>query len=268
MWLCPVCHEELIATQSAVLQCPAGHSYDRAREGYVNLLLANRKRSQQPGDDKAMISARRRVHDAGLYRTLADAISQVLQDCGQRPAVALDLGCGEGFYTAAIAGSLPAATLCGVDIAKPAVKLAARRCREAEFAVASAFDVPLADSSIGLVTSIFAPLHPQEIVRLLEPGGLYLKVTPAAQHLWELRCLLYDSPVPHQQDSELLEGFEVLAESQLDYSVQISGDLLRDLVAMTPYAHRGQREHRDKLDQQQKLSIQMSFCLSLQRKPG
>lgn len=269
MWSCPVCREALNPEQKTErgtsLACSAGHCYDVAREGYVNLLLANRKHSQEPGDSKQMIAARNRVHTAGLYQRLADALQEQIGALECVPTRVLDLGCGEGFYSAAIQQVLPAAQVLGVDIAKPAVKLAAKRCPSAAFAVASAFDIPLSDSSLDLVASVFAPLDQKELLRVLASGGFYLKVTPAPRHLWELRCLLYDEPMPHAVESQLLEGFESLSAVDLSYSVQLEGEMFRDLVAMTPYAHRGQREGRDKLDSIEELELQMSFSISVQR---
>ena len=265
MWNCPVCREPLNDNQTRSLTCCAGHCYDMAREGYVNLLLVNHKHSQQPGDSKEMIAARARVHDAGLYQGLAVALQEQLAALEVEPARVLDLGCGDGYYAAAIAPALPGARVFGIDIAKPAVKLAARRCPGGEFAVASAFDVPLPDASIDLVLSVFAPVDAGELSRLLVPGGLYLKVTPAPRHLWELRSLLYDQPRPHPVESRLKRGFQLLAASDLEYELQLDGKTLRDLVAMTPYAHKGPRAGRDRLLSLEEISLQMCFSISLQR---
>ncbi|MFT5484138.1 MAG: 23S rRNA (guanine745-N1)-methyltransferase [Halieaceae bacterium] len=265
MWICPVCRQTLSPEQEISLICPDGHSYDLAREGYVNLLQANRKNSPLPGDSKEMIAARRRVHNTGLYQPLALAIQEQLTFLTNPSPRILDLGCGEGHYCGSIQQALPAASVFGVDISKAAVKLAAKSCPKGSFAVSSVFDVPLPDSSVDLVTSVFAPVDGRELSRLLKPEGLYLKVTPAPRHLWELRCLLYNHPKPHESDSPLIPGFESLVEADLDYTQDMSGAVLRDLVCMTPYAHRGQRENREKLDKLREIRLQMNFHISLQR---
>lgn len=266
MWTCPLCREGLLAAeQEKSLVCSAGHCYDVAKEGYVNLILANRKRSVQPGDSKEMISARGRVHEAGLYQPLASAIQEQLAALESPPSQVLDLGCGEGYYSAAIQQALPGATIFGIDVAKPAVKSAAKNCPQGNFAVASVIDVPLVDSSIDLVTSVFAPVDAPQVSRLLKPEGIYLKITPASRHLWELRCLLYNLPRPHQRESQLLPGFESVVETDLHYTRALSGELLRDLVAMTPYAYAGERENHEKLEALEGLTLQMSFDISVQR---
>ncbi len=266
MWICPLCRKGLqLNAPHNSLVCSGGHCFDLAREGYVNLLLANRKRSVQPGDSKAMIAARGRVHEAGLYQPLATAIQELVTGLGSLPGGVLDLGCGEGYYSTALEQALPAAKIFGIDIAKPAVKSAARNCPAGSFAVASGIDVPLADASIDLVASIFAPVDVTQLKRVLQPGGLYLKITPAPQHLWELRCLLYKHPRPHKKESALLTGFTPLVETELQYTRAISGECLRDLVAMTPYAYAGERANHEKIDALVGLTLQLCFDISLQR---
>jgi 23S rRNA (guanine745-N1)-methyltransferase len=267
MWSCPHCRRPLEARDDT-LACEAGHRFDIAREGYVNLLPANRKRSRDPGDSKDMIAARRRVHDAGLYRPLAEGIQALVASVAGEVRCLLDLGCGEGFYSAALLRAVPGATLYGIDIAKPAVRLAAKRNTDGRFAVASAFDVPLADHAVDLLASVFAPANDGELRRLLRPGGYYLKVTPNPRHLWELRELLYDQPLEHPAEERVVPGFEAVSAETLAYSRDVDAALLADLVAMTPYAHRGQRERRAALAQVQQLRLTMAFRLSLQRRAG
>ncbi|MFT4519511.1 MAG: 23S rRNA (guanine745-N1)-methyltransferase [Halioglobus sp.] len=248
-----------------MLACSKGHSYDRAKEGYINLLLANRKRSLEPGDSKDMLSARSRVHEAGLFEPLANAIEQQMTHMPNTPTQVLDMGCGEGYYSAALKAALPSAEVLGIDIAKPAVRWAAKKCPEGSFAVASMADIPLPDASLDLVASVFAPIDEAELSRVLKPGGSYLKITPAPRHLWELRSLLYNTPRPHKDEPPQPAHFESVVKELLHYSVDIEGEMLRDLVAMTPYAHRGQRENRERLSNAEKLTIQMSFNISLMR---
>src|SRR3990172_3931451 len=102
MLLCPVrgCRRPL-ARQERRLACPRRHSFDVARSGYVNLLQPQEKRSRQPGDTAAAVSARRRLHDRGVTRPLLEGIAGML---GATPDdVVLDAGCGDGFYLGELA---------------------------------------------------------------------------------------------------------------------------------------------------------------------
>jgi 23S rRNA (guanine745-N1)-methyltransferase len=239
-----------------------------AREGYVNLLPANRKRSKEPGDNREMVDARRRVHQAQLYRPLAHKIADVLQAyTNEDQCNVLDLGCGEGYYSGALLKQWPAAIIHGVDISKPAVRLAAKAFPAAEFSVASAFNVPLADNSVDAVFSVFAPTQVNELARLLRPGGLFLDVSPGPRHLWGLRELLYDEPVPHQREFQALPPLDKVEQERVDFTLELKGGHLQDLVTMTPYAYGGQRENKGKIADSKLMTLGVSFLLSLYRLP-
>lgn len=268
MWTCPNCLQLLrLDSQEQRWSCPTGHQFDCAREGYVNLLPSNHKRSLTPGDSPAMLAARRRVHDAGFYQPLADGIHTMLKPLAGVKRM-LDLGCGEGFYCTALTAAFPMAELAGVDIAKTAVKLAAKRHRFARFAVASAVAVPLPAGTMHLVASVFAPTTISELRRVLAPGGYYCKVTPAPRHLWELREALYDNPRLHAEPDRGQSGLALVQSQAVTYRAVLDAPQLADLVAMTPFAYRGQRERREQLLQRDGLSLQMAFGIDLYRVPG
>lgn len=199
LFCCPLCAAPL-TRGGHTYTCPGGHSFDLAAAGYVHLLPANRKHSQNPGDDKAMVAARSAFLDRGCYAPLRDALCKLaLCSAGDRPAPALlDSGCGEGYYTAALFQALAregrAPSAAGVDISKFALRRAARRLKEGEFAVASVYRLPLAPHSVDLLTNVFSPLCPEEFARVLRPGGRFLYVVPSPRHLWEMKQVLYDRP--------------------------------------------------------------------------
>ena len=163
LFSCPLCSAPLTRGEHSCF-CPAGHSFDLAAAGYTHLLPANRKHSKNPGDDKAMVAARSAFLDKGYYAPLLDALCNlVVREMTETPApVLLDSGCGEGYYTAGLVRALRAAgqspRCAGVDISKFALRRAARRLPEEEFAVASVYHLPLADASVDILTNVFSPL--------------------------------------------------------------------------------------------------------------
>lgn len=263
MWVCPHCRLPLLASPgAAALACANRHSFDRAREGYCNLLPAHHKRTPNPGDDPRMVAARRRVHGADAYRPLADALVSELAVLAPAGAI-LDLGCGEGYYCKALAAGLPGCSLYGVDISRAAVRLAARACREADFAVASAYRLPLADDSLGAIVRVFAPSDDREVVRTLRPGGYYLEVSPAPGHLREVRERLYATPREHAVPRCAISGLEPLGQRALQYRLAVDTALLADIVGMSPFAWRGHRERRDSLLEDAPPAVTLAFSLSL-----
>ncbi len=161
MLVCPVrdCHL-LLTREDRRLFCPRGHSFDRARSGYFNLLQPQERRSKRPGDSAEAVAARRRLHDLGVSEPMLSAIREMSRL--DTHDVVLDAGCGDGYYLGSLArgANFPAH---GVDISIPAVDAAARRYPESEWIVANADRfVPYADASFSVVLSITARMNPSE----------------------------------------------------------------------------------------------------------
>lgn len=262
-WQCPHCKQPL-DVQGNSWRCASGHSFDRAREGYINLLPVQKKRSREPGDTGEMLQARRHVLDAGHYLPLADAICAMLGAGGaaEKNLSLLDIGCGEGYYSRALERcGWPAQRMIGIDIAKAGVRLAAKRQPRVQFAVASSFDVPLADQCVDRVLRVFAPGPVAELQRVLKPGGLLLDVSPAPEHLWSLKKALYREPRPHRAPA-VLEGFELVVEMRCAFALQLQGrESIADFLAMTPFAWKGHAEARAALEQKERLQLEADFLL-------
>lgn len=257
--LCPLCHNPL-DRQARVWGCSRGHSFDVAREGYVNLLPVQHKNSRDPGDNPAMVTARRDFLQAGHYQPLRDAVVNLLAPLQARSL--LDVGCGEGYYTSALTQVAP--EVIGVDIAKPAIQLAAKRFRNITWLVASAAQLPLADASVEIVCSLFCPLQIAQMHRVLSPGGQVLVVTPAADHLWTMREKLFDEVRVHEPDKFLagFEGpFELCGRQDLRYPLQLAQPDLRQLLLMTPYAWKAKPEKRAALEDSPDFVTQAAFTL-------
>lgn len=186
MLVCPVRHCHLPLTRDGErMLCSRGHSFDVARSGYINLLQPQESRSKQPGDTKAAVAARRRLHDRGVTGPLLEAIRQILRPSASD--VVLDAGCGDGFYSGALARQTGLAAH-GVDISIPAIDAAARRYPDYEWIVANADCLlPYADASFSIVMSITARMNAAEFRRVLRPDGRLLVALAAPDDMAELR---------------------------------------------------------------------------------
>ncbi|WP_339510741.1 putative RNA methyltransferase [Pseudomonas sp. RL_15y_Pfl2_60] len=243
--ICPICQGPLSQVDKSVA-CPAGHRFDRARQGYLNLLAVQHKNSRDPGDNQAMVEARRRFLDGGHYAPLAHRLAQLA--AGYAPARWLDIGCGEGYYTEQIASMLPKAQGYALDISREAVKRACKRAPHVEWVVASMARLPLADASCGLLASVFSPLDWQEAKRVLAPDGGLLRMGPTRAHLMELRQKLYDEVRDYddQKHLELIpDGMQLGHSETLSFSLKVETEQARaDLLAMTPHGWRASAERR------------------------
>jgi 23S rRNA (guanine745-N1)-methyltransferase len=199
----------------------------------VNLLSQGSRRRRQPGDSPEMIAARRRFLATGAYDPLSDAVAAAVMLDG--PETVLDIGCGEGRHTRAIA----AGVVMGVDVAKAGVAAAARSHPAGWYAVASAARLPLDDGAVQAVMNVFGPVTPAELARVVAPGGVVVAAYPGTGHLAELRCLVYKEARDHEVKPPLRHaGTWFVDEGSVTVNFQLrlhDAALLSDLFTMTPY---------------------------------
>lgn len=261
--ICPLCHLALHLHASSY-RCASGHQFDRAKEGYVNLLPVQHKGSREPGDSAEMLQARRAFLDAGHYQPLRDRVAQRLaQPLTNRPAQLLDIGCGEGYYTAALAAALPDSQLYGLDVAKAAVRMAAKRYRAVNFCVASSQRLPFADGSLDGIVRIYAPCNEQELSRVIRPGGYLLTVTPGPHHLQQFKALIYREVQLHTAEEKNYAGFEQIDQQNLHYTMTLNGAEAVSLLQMTPFAWRAREAVWQQLASSATFSCDADFTLTL-----
>lgn len=260
MYLCPLCQQPLQLQQNQY-RCSASHSFDIAREGYVNLLPVQHKGSKDPGDNKAMMLARRQFLQAGWYKPLSDRLNELALSLS--PATILDLGCGEGYYSGRLAAVLPNSSLCGIDISKAAIRYAAKSYPQQQFAVASAYQLPFADDSFELILRVYAPSQPAELKRVIRSGGYLLTVTPAPHHLVEMKHVLYPQVRLHPETITDIEGFSHQQRQQLSYPLHFTQQQdLDNLIQMVPLAWKFTPEIRQRLFEQSP-AISIDFYIDL-----
>ena len=257
--LCPLCGEVLQKEERA-WQCPNRHSFDIARQGYVNLLPVQQKRSLQPGDTKEQVLSRREFLDGGFYGPIAQALCELAQNY-EGPI--LDVGCGEGYYSSRLQEAL-GAELVGLDISKEAVRWAAGRYKNALWLCASAARLPVKDQSVGVLTSLFALTLPEEFKRVLRPDGAFIQVLAAEDHLMGLKSIIYPELKHKEKDSvPELPGFRLVESRALRFDFTVEGQQVQNLLSMTPHVYRISKEGADRLRQTEVLSDTASCVLNL-----
>lgn len=231
VFACPHCALALTLTERGAT-CPTGHSFDRGRGGYLNLLVGGRLGpTVTAGDTPDALSARRRFLKAGHYAPVAEALAAAV---GEPIGPVLDVGCGEGYYVAGLPGEQQRY---GLDISKAAVQMAARAHPTIQFVVGSAYRLPVLDGSVGAVVSVFAP-HPfAEFERVLHPGGRWVTVTPGGRHLQEMRpALTGDSAdkVAERMQRRSEPPAEAADAAHVEFTLHLDNKAARDLFLMTP----------------------------------
>ncbi len=248
IFICPVCRNPLRPAEKKMI-CMDNHNYDLSREGYVNLLLPQMKKSRIPGDSPDMIRSRNRFLSAGHYSPLPEMISFKVEEylhLKKTPGCnILDAGCGEGYILSILENRLKdqGINFYGLDISREAVKTAAKRNRRLSCAVAGLFSMPVADGSVNILINTFAPSPGPEFRRVLKPGGIVIHVHPGEEHLHTLREKLFDQIVPLRKDDKLADSFTLYSTDELKYSFNITGnDNICDLINMTPYSWKTGKE--------------------------
>lgn len=257
LFFCPVCKDALFIRPDG-WRCFHGHHFDKAKQGYVNLLRSNSGSGH--GDDKLMVASRSNFLNKDFYAPLRDALTAHI---GEGHTV-LDAGCGEGYYTAKIAEHN---TVCGVDISKEALKVAARRVPQAQFAVASVAALPLANNSVDTVVNIFAPDANSEYLRILRAGGRLITVQPCEDHLWELKAAVYDTPYKNPAPETTRDGFCIAKQQTVEYTITL--DTAADIAAlfqMTPYYYKTSRADQQKLASLTTLTTRVAFLITVYEK--
>ncbi len=230
--ICPLCSLPLNENPQG-LACFNRHQFDRAKEGYFNLLPVHHKNSREPGDAKQQLIARRAFLTAGYFLPLVDALKKIIN-----PNVEslLDIGCGEGYFTQLLHEHSANADVYGLDISKAGVRLAAKsRMQNLTYVVASSHSLPFEDASMDVITRIYAPSKDEELFRVLKPAGKLIIVTPGEQHLLALRQKIYQSIKPHPKPITP-QGFGELKQESVCFSLAVpAGDLAAALLSMTPF---------------------------------
>lgn len=258
-FLCPLCGKPL-AKENNRFVCESRHSFDIARQGYVNLLPVQQKKSLHPGDTKEQLLSRREFLDGGFYRPIADAVCQMVKDC--RGPI-LDVGCGEGYYGSQVAKAL-GAELIGLDISKEAVRYAAGRYKEASWICGSAARLPVEDGSVGLLMSMFALTLPEEYRRVLGKDGAFLQVLAAEDHLLGLKGIIYDNLTHKEKDSvPELPGFRLVESRPVKFTFTVEGQQVQNLLSMTPHVYRISKDGAQRLANTQILTDTASCVINL-----
>ena len=267
-FVCPKCKGELVFDGNTK-KCKNNHCFDRAKAGYYNLLLGVGGGTH--GDNAEMVEARRAFLSRGFYEPLADKLSELVCLHTSADGCVLDAGCGEGYYTdkveRALKGRYGVSNVLAFDISRDAVKYAARQSRAVSLAVATSYDMPIADASVDTVFNAFSPLAVSEVSRVLKAGGRFIMAYPGREHLFGLKAHIYKTPYKNEPQDTALEGFRLVSHDVLSYVIRLdTAEDIRSLFMMTPYAYRTSREDRERVLSLSEVTTEIEFVIDVYEK--
>ncbi len=279
---CPLCGG-LFTRQEKSLRCEAGHSFDIAKAGYVNLLPPGKEKNARTGDERDMVKAREEFLSAGHYAAISDALADAAAQYAPRENYTVcDMGCGEGYHTCRFASRLAertgaSVTAVGFDASKYAAERGCKRAvREGflpkdgigvphesgitvGFLPGNLFHLPLADHSVNVALSMFAPVAGDEARRILTDDGILIVVSSGRDHLLELRRRIYDDVRLSDDLPPIPDGFSEIARISNKYQTILPDtDTLKSLFTMTPFYYKTTEAGRERL-----FAAEMPFALTV-----
>lgn len=256
MLICPVCGESL-NFEKGCARCGNGHSFDIAKEGYVNLLRSSRP-GDRIGDDKESARSRRDFLNKGYYAALKDALCEIFE---KRQGSLLDICCGEGYYTSALARN-PHLTVYGFDISREMVRLCAKRGGVCSF-VANMATIPILDASMDYATHLFAPFHEASFARVLKKGGRLYTVVPGRHHLWGLKQAIYETPYENDESMPETTLLKLVGVQKVCDNIVLKNQSdIQAVFRMTPYYFHTSEKDKQKLTNLTQLETPVEFLIA------
>lgn len=271
---CPVCSNQLIKDNN-LYRCSKNHTYDIAKKGYVNLMLANQGHSLNEGDSKDMIDARRRFLQGGFYSKLRDVLQNTVFDLSPSKNIKfVDVACGEGYYTNFIHFQLLQSkiiTSYGVDISKAAINAASSNrnmmnLKNIHYCVGNLDYLPFLNNSFDVLLNCFAPINEKEFNRVLKENGYFIRVLPGKYHLYELKEFLYSEVLLNQPKEDEIDGFLLENSIQVDDFISLNNQQIQDLFTMTPYYYKTSYEAKERLKKLESLNTKISFIIKIYKR--
>jgi len=284
---CPLDGEALLLNERQ-LTCKNGHSFDIARQGYVNLLPVQQKRSKDPGDSKDMVLARSNFLNTGVYAPIANRLATLI--CALvnsfiagddvisagNEILLLDAGCGEGYYTDLVYQYLrqqnPTTqfSVAGLDISKPAIHEAAKRNKHIAWIVGTNRQPPLFESSVDIILCVFGFQSFDGFIKILKSGGRIILVEPGPDHLTELREIIYtDVKKTEPMDLSHLEASGLVLEDTQSLKFNtgvIKTTAIKNLLLMTPHFYRANKDGREQALSLDEINLSVDVVFRVLRK--
>lgn len=231
---CPLCGGAFLKSSNSLI-CEKRHTYDIARQGYVNFVPGQKEMFYK----KELFDHRAQVFAAGVYAPVVVRLTEAIDRYvpGENP-VLLDAGCGEGYYAKAVCPGRRMVRI-GFDLSKDAVRLAARGQSEAVFFAADLKRIPMRDHTADILLDVFTPANYAEFGRVLAPHGVVMKLAPRSGYLRELRALAGDRLRHTAYDDSDVERYahermDVLHQEAITYTVDVTPETAQHLARMTP----------------------------------
>lgn len=272
---CPICQERMHVVELRSLVCTQNHTFDFAKQGYLNFLTKPPKTKY----DRELFEARHILMDSGqFFAPVLGKIAEIIsENCTQlqEELIILDAGCGEGTHLYTLCQEyLPKEKKvvgAGIDIAKEGILVAAKYFDHFIWCVADLANSPFRDQTFHVILNILSPANYEEFHRLLKQKGLLVKVVPTGDYLKEIRQILFTAPEKQTYSNEAVvehfqESFQLIDRKRVEYTTDLQGEYLNALVQMTPLTWSVSQERIKRILQEKELIVTVSLEILIGRK--
>lgn len=276
---CPIDGKPLdLDVQQKNYSCVNGHNFDIAKQGYVNLLPVQHKRSKDPGDSKEMVLARKAFLESGVYQTVANTVEKIITQFSfvDKNIHILDAGCGEGYYldylhnTFNKNASTSNYSCLGLDISKLAIMEAAKRNKQIAWIVGTNRAPPVCKNSIDIILCVFGFYNFDGFNKVLKSAGKVILVEPNIDHLKELREVIYSDvkkTSPPELSMATALGFTITDTQHIKYRTgKINKQQIDQLLLMTPHFFRANKEGRERASNLDNLDLTVDMVVRVLEK--
>ena len=264
VFICPVCGDIVEVVELKSVVCPKRHTFDFAKQGYINVLT----RSMKVNYDKELFAARENIiMKHKLYDPLHTRLLEVIKvEAANNPrSLLLDAGAGEGSHLAKILDQMETVTGIGIDISKEGIRLAASKSETAMWLVGDLANIPVKDHSLHTIINILSPANYQEFKRVLIENGLMIKVVPGANYLIELRDTILEEQKRFFTNEETISLFKQhysdVQIEELTYTKELNQAEIRDLIKMSPLSWNAEQESINELRNREHFGITIDLAI-------
>ena len=263
---CPHCAAS-IKIDAGVAKCDAGHSFDIARQGYVNFLT--NQTFIKNADSAAMVEARQKMHARPFFQNLAQQLAQLCEGLCRDISlpVIIEPGGGTGFYARAATQVASSSVAISFDISVHAAKVCARQSNRIAAVVTDVWQPwPICENSADIVLSVFSPRNFAETERVLKSGGTLVVAAPEDHHLVELRSQFNALSIQHDKGetiSAALGNFSKIDHFVYHSKELLDGQAMYETLLSGPNGHHLQPKDMEAILQSEPLDVTHSVSISI-----
>ncbi len=249
---CPICHRSMKVIDFKSLICSNNHTFDFAKQGYVNMLT---RPSNQHYDKKLFEARQKIIMESNLYSSLHEKVSEIIGehlDESHNPTIIFDAGSGEGSHLQKVIDECRNKKITGIglDIAKEGIIMASKNYYNPIWLVGDLADIPLTNQSCQVILNILSPANYTEFKRVLAPEGIIVKIVPRPNYLKELREVIFTDSNKRTYTNEetkalFKQNFQLVSDFRFTYFKELEQTEILNLIQMSPLTWNAEKEQID-----------------------